>query len=297
LKYKGRETKVLIIVKIKGLQSNMADLRESTYKKSVRLPTFDSTVEKFQIFWMRFKAYAKLYKFLQALTIGGETHLPATDATTIDLTTDAVMLQAAAKKRNEIAIANFTMAFTSEGTISLVYKAANADWPDGLAHLIVVAMLQRYMPQDTVTRVELRQMLNKVSMKTEDDPRGIFEHMSSIENRYTTPTQTIKKEDLIAVVLDAAANKYQSVLTCQQRAQGVGVTLMHLEEAMNQHFRQIKGSRPTNDNDKEWTLGAFGGICYHCKQVGHKAHECPKKGAGGGKSNAGTGKRKFPEEM
>jgi hypothetical protein len=44
----------------------MADLDASTYEKAVRLPTFDGSVEKFQIFWMRFKAYAKVYKFLQA---------------------------------------------------------------------------------------------------------------------------------------------------------------------------------------------------------------------------------------
>jgi hypothetical protein len=91
------------------------------------------------------------------------------------------------------------MAFSSEGTISLVYKASNKDWPDGLAHLIVVAMLPRYMPQDTVTQVELCQMLNKVSMKPNDVLMVIFEQISTIENRYTTATQRIDKEDLIAV--------------------------------------------------------------------------------------------------
>lgn len=163
--------------------------------------------------------------------------MPASDAEVIDLTDAQGLRQEAAKKRNEIAIANFTMAITSEGTISLVYKAATADWPDGLAHLIVVAMLQRYMPQDTVTRVELRQMLNKVSMKPNDDPRVIFEQISTIENRYTTATQTIETEDLIAVILDAAAKDYQAVLTCEQRVRGQSVTLLDLETAMNQHYR------------------------------------------------------------
>jgi hypothetical protein len=62
---------------------------EEMYTKSVRLPTFDGTVEKFQIFWMRFKAYAKVYKLLSALKIGGEADLPRTDAATLDITTDA----------------------------------------------------------------------------------------------------------------------------------------------------------------------------------------------------------------
>jgi hypothetical protein len=125
---------------------------------------------------MRFKVYAKVYnKFASALKIGGEADLPLTAAATAGITTNVGKLQASAKKRNEIVITNFMMAFTSEGTISMVYKATNADWPDGLAHLIVLAaMLSRCMPQDTVTCVELRQLLNKVSVKPNDDLRVIF---------------------------------------------------------------------------------------------------------------------------
>jgi hypothetical protein len=202
---------------------------------------------------MRFKAYAKVYKFAQALKIGGESDLPTTDATAVDITTELGKKQTAAKKRNEIVIANFTMAFSSEGTISLVYKASTVDWPNGLAHLFVIAMLQQYMPQNTVTTVKLRQMLNKVSMKANDDPRVIVEQISTIENRYTTATQ-IEKEDLSVVVLDAAVKDYQAVLTCKQRVKGPSVTLLDLETAMNQHYRQIKGSKPSKDNDKGLTM-------------------------------------------
>jgi hypothetical protein len=42
-------------------------------------------------------------------------------------------------------------------------------------------------------------------MKADNDPRVIFEQISTIKNRYMTATQTSKKEDLIAEVLDAAA--------------------------------------------------------------------------------------------
>jgi hypothetical protein len=83
------------------------------------------------------------------------------------------------------------MAFTSEGTISFVCRAPSSDRPDGLAHLIALAMLERYMPQHTATQVELRQMLNKGSMKPYDDPRVIVEQISTIENRYTAAKQTL----------------------------------------------------------------------------------------------------------
>jgi hypothetical protein len=73
-------------------------------------------------------------------------------------------------------------------------------------------MASRYMSQDTVTCNKLRQMVNKVTMKPNDDPRVIFEQLSTIENRHTTATQQIEKEDLIAVVLDSATKEYQAVL-------------------------------------------------------------------------------------
>jgi hypothetical protein len=40
----------------------MTGLAENSYEKSARLPTFDETDDQFQIFWMRFKAYAKVDK-------------------------------------------------------------------------------------------------------------------------------------------------------------------------------------------------------------------------------------------
>jgi glucan biosynthesis protein len=99
----------------------MVDLDEKSYEKSMRLPTFDGTDDQFQIFsWMRFKAYTKVYTFAYVLMIGGKATLPATDATVIDTTMPSGKLQDEAKKRNEIAIVNFMMAFTNEGTISLL---------------------------------------------------------------------------------------------------------------------------------------------------------------------------------
>jgi hypothetical protein len=80
---------------------------------------------------MRFKAYAKVCKFALALKVGGEADLPATDATSVGITSAVGMRQAAAKKRNKIAIANFAMAFTSEGTLgwSMGENCRLAGWP------------------------------------------------------------------------------------------------------------------------------------------------------------------------
>jgi hypothetical protein len=266
---------------------------DAVWHKSVRMPTLDGTEGEFQIFWVRYRAYAEVHDFARALV--HDTDMPADNSVLLDETTPVGKLQKAAVKRNKIAMANFTMAFTSKGTISLIYKAETTNWPDGLASLVTDALKAKYMPQDTVTRVELRQMLNKVSMKPNGNPAVIFEQISTIKNRYCNgSTRTIDDEDLIAVVLDAATKEYSSILQCEQRIQGTSLTVDHLEQTMKEYWREIKGSKADKENDKEMQLSGFGGLCYHCKKTGHKAHECPRKtGNGNGKNNGNNGKGRF----
>ena len=85
--------------------------------KSVKLPTFSGKLEDFQIWWTCFMAYAVVYKFKEALKQGGEDDLPTGKDDTIDETMDAGKKQALAKKRNVVAMANYSMAFTMEALV------------------------------------------------------------------------------------------------------------------------------------------------------------------------------------
>jgi hypothetical protein len=182
---------------------------------------------------------------------------------------------AKAKRRNAIAMASLTMAFTSESTMGLIYKAQIEEWPGGLAHLVVKALRAKYMPDDVITKVELRQMLSKVKMKKGDEPSMLFEQLSAIENRFNKPGQSIPEDDLIVAVLTAAPKDYTSILTAEQRSKGTANT--DLESAMPQHWRQTVGTLSAAEEGNEVTLLAFIGICYNCQAQGHRANECPKK--------------------
>ena len=198
---------------------------ESAGIKSLRLPELNGDHEKFQVWWTRLEAYAGVFGFLEALKPGGETALPDTESTIIDETTEDGKLQAAAKRRNAIAVANMTMAFTTDGTMALVYKSKTMAWPNGLAYKITDALKQKYQPEDTMTRVELQHQLNMVKLKKEDDPATMFEQLSAIKNRYNKSDRQIDEDDLITVVIDAAPKEYQSVLTGEQLQLKSSVTL------------------------------------------------------------------------
>ena len=260
-------------------------MSDGAVARKLELPTFDGTPAKFQMWWTRFKAYAAVMGFLPAIQIVKEVNMPTDESEEIDETQEEGKKKAAAKRRNALAVANLTMAFTTEATICLVYESVTEEWPSGLAHRIVDALFKKYQPQDTMTKVELRQQLNKVSLKKTEDPAKLFEQIAAIQNRYNTASKKIDEEDLIATVLEKAPKEYQALLTGEQLRLGDELTIEHLRKAMTTHWRTISdtGTGTTANSEGEVALGAFGGFCFTCKEKGHKAHQCPKKNERGKK--------------
>jgi hypothetical protein len=54
-------------------------------------------------------------------------------------------------------MANFTMAFKTEGLLGMIYKAMTKDWPAaGLAYMVIVQLMIKFNPEDRISQVELR---------------------------------------------------------------------------------------------------------------------------------------------
>ena len=170
--------------------------------------------------------------------------------------------------------------------MGLVYKAMSTNWPNGLAHLVVKGLFKKHQPQDTVTLVELRQMLNKITMKKGLNLVTLFEQIANVENCYSTATRKIPQDELIAVVLDKATMDYKSILTTEQRVKGSLVTLEDLQSTMNQHWRQIGGNNETEKNNKISLAAVSGIICFKCSKKGHKASVCPENNKSGEKDGS-----------
>lgn len=268
--------------------------------KSVKLPAFDGTQEKFQIWCVRFKAFARVWKFSEALVKGGETHLPSSEDLDISAITDEDDRKKSMKavERNSIAMAQLSMALTTDSGMALVFDAMTDDWPGGLAHVVMTSMEKKFQPADTLTRVELRTKLNGVSMSKSEDPATLFEQISTIQNMFRMSSGQIDEADLIAVVISAAPREYQSVLANEQIRLGSSVTIEALRKAMNMMWRSLGGTAKKSGSDKdgkEFIMSAFGGICFKCNQKGHKSYQCPKSkedGASGGNGGAGKFKGK-----
>jgi uncharacterized membrane protein YjjP (DUF1212 family) len=96
---------------------------ENSTIKSLKLPLFDGTAAKFQIWWVRFKAFASCSGFSKALGDTMETAMPATELSAIAVTDDGA-LNKKAKERNQLAFAQLTMAFTTESAMTFIYEQA-----------------------------------------------------------------------------------------------------------------------------------------------------------------------------
>jgi len=93
----------------------------------------------------------------------------------------------AARKRNALAMYNFTLAFSTEGLMGIIFKARTTLYPNGKAYKVVEMLFAKYKPSDTISRVEMRTKLAQVSMKKNEDPTAMFERISLIENQYNDP--------------------------------------------------------------------------------------------------------------
>ena len=73
-------------------------------------------------------------------------------------------------------------------------------------------------------------MLNRVTMKANDEPEKLFEQLGEIQNYDSKGS--IDEADLMAVVSTVAPSRYQSVLSAVQLEKQDKLELEHLEQAM-----------------------------------------------------------------
>ena len=95
--------------------------------KALKLPVFDGEDDKFQMWWLRFICYARVFGFEEALVEGGESDMPLTEKESLDSDTETGKLKIAARKRNSMAMAILTMALSTPGTVALIYDSMEDD--------------------------------------------------------------------------------------------------------------------------------------------------------------------------
>ena len=200
--------------------------------KNVRVPVFSGKQEDFQIWWMRFMAFATIMGFSAVLTTTKHAAVPADQVEDAADTADGKK----ARKWNLTAMYNITLAFTTEALMGLVFKSQTPEWPSGLAHLVVQGLFNKFRPQDNVSKIEVRRQLAAMKLKDKEDPAKLFERAGKIANQ-STGTNKVSDEDMLACVMSAFTDKCHPVITSLAITKGDALTINDLEVTTKAFFR------------------------------------------------------------
>ena len=102
-------------------------MRKLSEGGKVKLPTFNGESAKFHIWWMRFQAFAVIYKFSEAIQDTRDPEMPDKEADVLDPTSDKTKI--AARQRNMMAIGHMTTAFTNEALMNTFFQRVNGYFP------------------------------------------------------------------------------------------------------------------------------------------------------------------------
>jgi hypothetical protein len=87
-------------------------------------------------------------------------------------------------------------------------------------------------------------------MKADEDPRTLFNQLASIQSAYNNAARKIDQDDLIAVVLEKAPEKYKSILTAEQRSKGANLTLTDLNSCMHDLYRTLQSKKRNKETER-----------------------------------------------
>ena len=219
--------------------------------RSLKLPTFSGKQKDFQIWWLQFSAYASVCGFAAAIKTTKEADLPDQEEEDANDTAK----QKEARKRNSLAVCNFTLAFGTASCMSFVLGSTTAAFPSGLAYLIVKALFNAFKPQDTISRVEMRNELLALTLGAQDNPSTLFEQISSIKHRFPS----VDDADLIASAIAALPDAYHSSMTSLQMREGDSLTLDQVEQTAKTYYRVATSTRNSSTStaaDREIAMNA-----------------------------------------
>ena len=89
------------------------------------------------------------------------------------------------------------------------------EWPSRLAWKVVKKLLVKYKPNNNMANMEAQMMLNKVSMKSDDNLSVLFEQISQIQNCFGMAACTIGDGDLIDMVWKLGQESFGKFCICQ----------------------------------------------------------------------------------
>ncbi len=240
---------------------------------SLKIPVFDGEEENYQSWILQFHAYARVKGFSTALKASSDLPASEDEIENLDPTDPDEKKKIAAGKRNMLAMAHITMALGKGTLLNMVNTVCDANWPGGLAHMLMENIEQEYQPVDRVAGVAMKRKMSNVKMCKFDKPSKLITQIKAIDMQFSGLSKQVDEEDKIALVFEKAPKEYSTILAITEAEKGSRLTMKDLHRAMDTHYRIRYGDAEVEDDGDELALSAFSGKCYKCGKTGHKANK------------------------
>jgi len=187
-------------------------------------------------------------------------------------------------KCNAAAMGYLTHMLVNNRAISCIEKAKTTEYPNGLAHLLLKRLDQKFMPKGSFKMSGLRDQLRKLKFKDKDDLDDFFEKIAGIKNLSVQLDQmdSISKDELVSHVITTTPEKYMNCIKKVIDLNGENITVDYLEilekeilEWYDLHNITLGDSDDSDDSDDSededemaMTGFTFNGKCYNCGKDG-----------------------------
>eukprot|EP00536_Pseudo-nitzschia_multiseries_P006051 jgi/Psemu1/14329/gm1.14329_g len=175
-------------------------------------------------------------------------------------------------------------------------------WPRGGVHHIFEELFKRYRKTTPADRLHLEEDLRSITMKQDENPKGVFQELFRVIQKYQYKTIKPTPNDLYATILCALlqylvmhlskdlstlrqedAPPFAIIEKMETIAEDLynnmvvkGITKSSSHKDMTLFGAEITDVGSTNKRDKFLKNS----ICYWCQEKGHKAYQCPQREAG-----------------
>eukprot|EP00536_Pseudo-nitzschia_multiseries_P003185 jgi/Psemu1/7113/gm1.7113_g len=268
----------------------------------------------FERWYRKFLTHASSRKYRIMVSAKGHTDLPPEG----ELTEYSNMNKAQKKalKLHSKALNDLHMAFEDNPAGEAIIEKSKIDkdrsmehnatitlqWPRGQVHRIFEELFKLYRKTTPADRLHLEEDLRSITMKQDENPKGVFQELFRVVQKYQYKTIKPTPDDLYATILRtllqylvmhlskdlstlrqedappfAIIEKMETIAEDLYNNMVIkGITKSSSHRDMTLFGAEITDVGSTDKQDK-WSRNA---ICYWCQEKGHKAYQCPQREAG-----------------
>jgi hypothetical protein len=152
-----------------------------------------------------------------------------------------------------------TLALEKQAT-RFIFKGMTSAWPNGKAHLIVKALLQKFRPHDAMSELEFSEAVMQMQLHPGDNPTELFSQLADIENRFGI--HNYSEQQVIAAIMRLIPADYRAAVHTEMQKRSRLLTLGEMEDCVERYQRSVHPShsagknKSSNNEDAEITQSA-----------------------------------------